>query len=193
MNEKRALRRELLALRNAISPEGKRAWDAAINRAIIGDAWFGQAKAILAYCPIGSEPDIRPALEEALRQGKQVCLPKCNPETREMVFHPIASLEGLQPGAHGIPEPEESNSEFIIQHSALCLVPGIAFDRAGFRLGYGGGYYDRFLAWHRQLRTLGICYEMLFRDGLPIDAMDIAVERVLTERELSEEGETHER
>jgi len=192
MNEKSVLRRELLALRDAISPEDKRAWDSRINVAIMKDAWFREAKAILAYYPIKSEPDIRPALEEALRQGKRVYLPKCGPGTRGMAFHPIASLEGLKPGAHGIPEPEDNWQLFIV-HCQLCIIPGIAFDKAGFRLGYGGGYYDRFLDRHGGLRTLGICYEMLFRDGLPRNAMDIAVKRVLTERELSEEGETHER
>jgi len=183
---KQALRSELLTLRSAISPEDKRAWDAAINQAIIAHDWFRQAKAILAYYPIKSEPDIRPALEEALRQGKEVCLPKCDPGTREMAFHPITALESLRPGAHGIPEPE-NHSQFSTLNSQLCLVPGLAFDKAGFRLGYGGGYYDRFLARHGGLRTIGICYEALLREHLLKDALDIAVERVLTE------GETHER
>ena len=184
---KQVLRSELLALRNAISPEDKQDWDAKINEAIIGDAWFRQTKMILAYFPIGSEPDIRPALGEALRQGKEVFLPKCDPGTREMAFHQITSLEGLHPGAHGIPEPEANHYELCIMNYALCLVPGISFDRVGFRLGYGGGYYDKFLARHGHLRTLGICYEALLRDRLPKDALDIAVERVLTE------GEAHER
>ena len=176
------LRRSLLALRNAISPEDKQAWDKAINQAIIEHDWFRQAKAILAYYPIDSEPDIRPALEEALRQGKEVCLPKCNPESKEITFHPITSLEGLRPGAHGIPEPE-NNYEFRITNSALCLVPGVAFDEAGFRLGYGGGYYDRFLARHDHLRTMGVCYAAMLREFLPKNATDIAVERVITEGE----------
>jgi len=187
MRDKAALRRELLALRDAISPEDRRAWDAAINRAITGHPWFWQAQAILAYCPIGSEPDIRPVLEQALRQGKEVYLPRCNPAAREMNFHRITSLEGLQPGAHDIPEPAETNYELRITNYALCIVPGIAFDKSGFRLGYGGGYYDRFLARHRNLKTLGICYDFLLRASLPRDVTDVAVERVLTE------GEQHER
>ncbi|MDR2686695.1 MAG: 5-formyltetrahydrofolate cyclo-ligase [Oscillospiraceae bacterium] len=187
MTGKQALRRELLALRNAIALEDRQAWDAAVNRAIVEDGWFGESQAVLAYCPIGSEPDIKPALEEALRQGKRVFLPRCNPVTREMAFHRIASFEGLNPGAHGIPEPGESNCALRIANGALCLVPAVAFDKAGFRLGYGGGYYDRFLARRRGLRTLGICYEILLRGCLPKSATDIPVERVLTE------GEAHER
>ena len=180
---KQELRHELLALRNAVSPEGRQAWDAKINRAIMGDAWFRQAETVLAYYPIGSEPDIRPALEEALRQGKRIYLPRCIPETRVMTFHQVSSLEGLRPGAHGIPEPD-GGSESLCE--GLCLVPGIAFDGGGFRLGYGGGYYDRFLARRGRLQTLGVCYERLLRASLPRDAADAAVDRVLTE------GEEHE-
>jgi len=183
MTDKQALRRALLAQRNAIPPEQKQAWDAAINRAILDDTWFIQAETVLAFYPIGSEPDIKPALEEALRQGKQVYLPKCEPATRQMTFHQVQSLHDLKPGAHGIPAPEENNSELRIMNSELCLVPGIAFDREGYRLGCGGGYYDRLLARHEQLRTLGVCYGRLLRASLPRDAMDIAVMRVLTEGE----------
>ena len=185
--EKQALRRELLALRNAIPLEAKQRWDAAINRAITEHPWFRQAESLLAYYPIGSEPDIRPALERALRQGKQIYLPRCSPETRQMTFYPVQSMETLKPGAHGIPEPEASN-QLCVVNCELCLVPGIAFDQAGFRLGYGGGYYDRFLAGHGGLKTIGICYELLLRASLPKDAFDIVVERVITTR-----GDTYER
>jgi len=195
MTEKHALRRELLAQRDAISLRDKRVWDAAINKAIVGHVWFQQAETILAYYPIGSEPDIRPALEEALRQGKALYLPKCKPETREMTIHQVSTLQSMKPGAHGIPEPEANNCQLstalppVVSASLncqLCLVPGIAFDADGFRLGYGGGYYDRFLARHRELNTLGVCYELLRRAALPSEAMDIAVMRVLSE------GEQHE-
>ncbi|MCL1952977.1 MAG: 5-formyltetrahydrofolate cyclo-ligase [Oscillospiraceae bacterium] len=182
MTDKRTLRRELLALRNAIPPRDKQVWDAKINDAILNDAQFRQSQAILAYCPVGSEPDIRPALEEALRLGKALYLPKCKPGTREMTFHRIDSLENLRPGAYGIPEPEENNWQLFIVHCQLCIVPGVAFDAAGFRLGYGGGYYDRFLARHARLRTLGVCYGVLLCASLPRDDTDIAVERVLTEQ-----------
>jgi len=179
VSSKQALRRELLALRDAISPEQKQSWDAQINRAILEHAWFRQAKTILAYYPIGSEPDIRPVLEEALRRGKALYLPKCVPATRQMTFHQVDALEGLWPGAHGIPEPEGAARDVC---EGLCLVPGIAFDLDGFRLGYGGGYYDRFLARHERLRTLGICHESLQRASLPRGAKDIAVMRVLGRR-----------
>ena len=185
--EKQVLRRELLALRNAITPEDKQARDAKINRAITAHEWFKQAKEVLAYYPIGSEPDIGPALEQALRQGKRLFLPRCEPASREMTFHQVQSLEGLRIGTHGIPEPEKINCQLSIVNCQLCIVPGIAFDSAGFRLGYGGGYYDRFLARHDTLRTIGVCYKLLLRDCLPKNTLDIAVESVLSE------GDEHER
>jgi len=183
---KQELRRRLLTQRNAITPGQKQTWDKAINQALINHDWFKHADKILAHYPIGSEPDIRPALEEALRQGKQVYLPKCEPATGEMRFFRVQSLESLQPGAHGIPEPEGNNYELRITDYALCLVPGIAFDAEGYRLGYGGGYYDRFLAQHAQLTTLGVCYEMMMQARLPREARDIPVTRVLAEGERYE-------
>ena len=97
-----------------------------------------------------------------------------------MTFHQVCSLDDLRPGAHGIPEPEV-NCQLSTVNCQLCIVPGLAFDIAGFRLGYGGGYYDRFLARHGDLRTLGVGYGILLRGDLPRGAADIAVERVLTE------------
>ena len=175
---KQELRRELLAKRSAFLPEEKRLWDQAICTALSGI--LAEYKLVLAFYPIRSEPDILPALQST---SAKIALPKCDPAIGEMRFYQ-ADWGTLTPGAHGIPEP---NSQFSILNSqlrgALCLVPGIAFDRQGCRLGYGKGYYDRFLA-GGAAEALGICYEALLLNQLPRDAHDMPARRILTERTI---------
>jgi len=180
MSDKQALRRELRARRKAIGHRDKQAWDAAINRAIVAHPRFQASEVLLGFVPIGTEPDIRPTLEEALRLGKALFLPCCNAETRVMTFRQVNALNELVPGAHRIPEPPPGNSQFAIHDSQLCLVPGLAFDAEGFRLGYGGGYYDRFLASFKG-STMGVCYEIMRQATLPREAHDLAVNVVIME------------
>ncbi len=178
---KQILRRKLLTQRDSIEAAQKKQWDAAINEALRRHEWFLQAQMIFAYYPINSEPDILPALEYALRQKKQIALPRCDTQTRSMQFYPVQSLHSLPVGAYGIPAPE--GEEYIpAKHAQLVIVPGISFDDAGYRLGYGGGYYDRFFARYSGLRTLGVCYKKMMQAQLPKDEKDIAVLSVLTEQ-----------
>jgi len=182
MKDKQALRRELLSLRSSIAAGDRARRDKRINQAITGHPWFKSAQAVLGFYPIGSEPDIRPILEEALEMGKALYLPRCEPSTGEMAFYQVHSLAELKLGAHGIPEPAMQNCPLPEQfhcfaHCPLCLVPGLAFDDAGFRLGYGKGYYDKFLAQYKG-KSIGICYAAMRQAALPRQAHDLAVDTV---------------
>ena len=177
MTDKQKLREALLAKRNSLPPGDRTVWDAAICRKIIAHDWFRQAQIILGYYPIGAEPDIKPALEQALRLGKEVYLP-CG----DMIFRRLTSLENLIPGMFNIPEPGKTNCQLSTVHCQLqlCLVPGLAFDRDGYRLGYGKGYYDRFLAGFTG-HTIGICHASMTQTALPRQAHDLAVEDIISE------------
>ena len=178
--EKQLLRRELLAKRGAISPEAKRAWDDAICEAL--RAILREYELVLAFYPIGSEPNILPALQET---SSTIALPKCSPKTSEMLFYQ-ADWATLTPGAHQIPEPPDNPNLHITEadlRHAICLVPGLAFDRSGYRLGYGKGYYDRFLAQNAPA-TLGICCETMLTDCLPRGKHDAPVQQIMTENNL---------
>jgi len=179
MSDKITLRKQLTAQRNAISPQDKFCWDNAINQAIVGHPSFFNATQILGFFPFGSEPDIKPTLQHALDLGKTLYLPCCNPKTCEMIFRQVRSLSELVPGAHGIPEPPPNHCEQYIAGCALCLVPGLAFDENGFRLGYGKGYYDRFLE-NFKGTSLGICYAALRQASLPMEPHDFFVDMVIT-------------
>lgn len=179
--EKKAARAKYKALRAEISGEEKTRFDDAICERIISLACFRFADTVLLYSPIGSEIDVNKIALRALSLGKRVALPVCDTVTREMTFKYIGSLDELELGAYSIPEPKADAMSFShIQHS-LCIVPALAFDKLGFRIGYGGGYYDKFLKKFDGV-TLGVAYDRLIADKLPTGVYDMPVDIIVTER-----------
>lgn len=132
----------------------------------------------MAYCAIAPEPDITPVLQEILKQGKTLLLPKCE-SSGIMTARIINDLAELTPGAFGIKEPPEESTVFPPEEIDLILVPGLAFDRKCHRLGRGKGYYDRFLSGQR---TMGICLCLL--PAIPVEEHDKPMDAVMTENEI---------
>ena len=178
--EKSRLRALYKELRAALPPEVRNEASEAVCRTVAASAAYRHASTLLAYAPIGAEIDLRPLLSDALSSGKRVALPRSYREGI-MTFHYIASLSELTPGAYGIPEPPEANERFLGAAATLCLVPGIVFDREGYRVGYGGGYYDRFLR-DFDGTAIGTVYHDFLLDALPHGRFDLAVSALATER-----------
>lgn len=179
--EKKAERARYKALRAEISGEDKARFDDAICRRVISLSCFRFADTVLTYSPIGSEINVDRIALCALELGKKVAFPVCDTSSREMTFKYISSLDELQSGAYSILEPTADAACFShIQHS-LCIVPALAFDKHGFRLGYGGGYYDKFLKKFCGV-TLGVTYDALIADKLPTGVYDVPVDVIVTER-----------
>ena len=177
--EKAALRRLWREKRGSLSPEVREERDARLCRAVAECASYRYAEYLLAYAPIGAEIDVMPLVRLALSEGRRVALPR----TRGggvMTFHRITSEEELTCGAFGIREPREDAPLFEGGAPTLCLVPGIVFDRSGLRIGYGGGYYDRFLG-GREIATLGIVYRDFILSSLPCGRYDRRVSALATE------------
>ena len=179
MTEKEALRRALRQRRDALPDRAGKSL--AIRRAVEALPLFREARQLLCYVSVGSEPDTRPLLREALAQGREVYAPVCLPG-RRLAFYRVARWEDLRPAAFGLLEPDPGAApRWSPKGTAVCLVPGLAFDRRGFRLGYGGGYYDRFLEeW--PLPTVGLCFEESLLPALPAEAHDRPVGAVATQR-----------
>ena len=147
--EKAALRRELLRKRRQLP--GRPEKDRAIFQVITALPQYRQARRLYLYVSTGEEPDTRQLLLAALQAGKEVYAPRCLERPGEMAFLRVTGEEDLAPGKFGIYEPDPRRCPPAPEgEEGLCLVPGLAFDRSGFRLGYGKGYYDRFLAAHPQ-------------------------------------------
>ena len=179
-------RRALRARRDAM-PAGERAiTDARIRDRVLALDDFRRADAVLCYLAFSSEVETRGIISAALAAGKAVALPRCLPGGR-LAWHAVRGLEGLRAGAHGILEPA-GDPGTLVPPAALAapvaLVPGLAFDRAGYRLGYGGGYYDRFLASFGGV-SIGLARCPLLLDDLRglglVEAHDRPVDLVVTE------------
>ena len=137
---------------------------------------YKAAKTIYGYLPYNQEVRTVPMLEQALRDGKRVAVPKVYGD--EMKFLYLDDLTKVEKGYAGIPEPI-ADEPLADDETALVLMPGLAFDLAGHRIGYGGGFYDKFLAAEPNHPTLALCYEFQMLPELHTEEHDIPVDTVL--------------
>lgn len=177
--EKAALRRELSVRRDSL--ENREQLDQAIRERVWALSAYENAEKLLLYLSKGSEPDTWKIFDRALAQGKEVYAPRCLDGQGTMAFYQVKSREELIPGRFGLLEPSpEGRFPLGDPEGALCLVPGLAFDEEGYRLGYGKGYYDRFLAEH-PVMAVGLCYKELLLPQLPRGPYDRQVNCLVTE------------
>ena len=137
---------------------------------------YKNAKSIYGYLPYNQEVRTVEMLEQAIRDGKRVAVPKCYGE--EMRFIWLDDLTQVAPGYANIPEPI-ADEPIADDKTALVLMPGLAFDPQGHRIGYGGGFYDRFLAEEPDHPTLALCYGFQMVEHLETEEFDIPVDQVL--------------
>lgn len=137
---------------------------------------YKQAKTIYGYLPYNQEVRTTPMLQRALDDGKLVAVPKCYGE--EMRFIYLDDLSKVEKGYCGIPEPIE-DGPIADDETALVLMPGLAFDKEGHRMGYGGGFYDKFLEKEPNHPTLALCYEFQMLPYLETEDHDIPVDTVI--------------
>lgn len=173
--DKQSLRREIRQRKRCMTPEEITQKSAALCAMLQETAVFQQARTIYGYLPFNQEVDLLPLLKAALALGKQVALPKCY--GKEMHFIQIHDLSRIQCSAFGAPEPI-ADAPIACDEKALVIVPGLVFDRRGYRIGYGGGYYDRFLAREPSHPTISLCYDFQLVDRLEPDPHDIPVDTV---------------
>lgn len=142
---------------------------------------FSCADKILLYFPVKSEADPLPIFEIAKEQDKKIAFPKCNKNDLTMKFFEVCSRNDLIPGAYNIPEPNGDTGELSCDERTLCIVPALLYSRDGHRLGWGKGYYDRFLADFDGI-TVGFTYDAFVVDELPCTEHDVALDMIITEK-----------
>ena len=172
-----------MALRNELGEEFRTQADQKLTCAFLSLSEYKKASTLLMYYPVKGEANILDIAQIALSEGKKVAFPVCHKETLEMDFFAVASLSDLKKGSYGIPEPDGSCDIITDFSSTVCLVPALSFDRQGFRIGYGKGYYDRFLEKH-PVYSAGLVYSPLLTDILPKEATDKKVDVIITEKEV---------
>jgi len=178
--DRTALRREAKALRDALSEDFRAKASEAVCRTIAALPAYEKARTAFAYYPMGSELDLRPLLEKALCEGKTVALPKVKGKER-MAFYPVKKWNDLLPGPFGLKEPEGTGDEILPEAGDLILVPCLLFSREGHRVGYGGGYYDRWLASHGQGAAMIVAFSAQ-EGAIEPEAHDVALRLIVTEK-----------
>ena len=173
---KQDLRRAVRLRKQAMSPEDIAARSEQLCQMVLQSDTYRHAETIYGYLPFNQEVRLLPLLQQALRDGKQVALPKCYGQ--EMRFILTEDLTQVQRSSIGAPEPV-ADSPIARDPRALVIVPGVIFDRRGYRIGYGGGYYDRFLSREPGHPTLALCYDFQLTDILEPEEHDIPVDTVL--------------
>ena len=192
--DKNSLRRRYADLRGGLTPKERAAAEAAICDRLFSLPAWREATLVCGYVSVRGELNTRPILERAAAEGKTVALPVTVTDAAEgrMVFRalPDGDLSRLTPARFGIPEPDESCPVLCGRDltNSLILVPALAFDAEGYRLGWGGGYYDRFLAdlTDRNVlhTTVGLAYSVCTAPSLPHEPHDIPVHTVIDERRI---------
>lgn len=172
---KKEYRAAIRSRKREMTPEDITLRSHALCRQVLNSDAYRSAQTLYGYLPFNQEVQTMPLLQQALSEGKQVALPKCY--GTEMRFVLVSDLSRIQRSAFGAPEPVD-DSPLAADKNALVIVPGLAFDRRGYRIGYGGGYYDRFLSREPDHPTIALCYDFQVVDRLPADLHDIPVDTV---------------
>jgi 5-formyltetrahydrofolate cyclo-ligase len=174
--DKKALRQSIRAQKRAMTEEEIVRRSEALGRLFLESEAYQNAKTIYGYLPYNQEVRTVPMLEQALKDGKRVAVPKCYGDEMKFLF--MDDLSKVEKGYAGIPEPI-ADEPVADDETALVLMPGMAFDPQGHRIGYGGGFYDKFLAQEPNHPTLALCYDFQVLDHLETEEFDIPVDCVL--------------
>lgn len=170
---KKELREKYLKARSYIKDKQKH--DNTIFEKTINLPEYKECKLILTYVSLKEEVDTIKLIQHSIKAGKQVAVPKC--EGNVINFYYINSVKELKKGTFGVLEPQNQNKVTSFEHS-ICIVPGICFDKENNRVGYGKGYYDRFLYNYKGTK-IGIMYNECICDKIDIDKYDIKLDKII--------------
>lgn len=171
----------LLARNNLPKEEVKRASNVIFDK-VLKTNEFLACRNVLLYASYNNEVITYSFFKSALRNGKNVYFPKCYDDFN-MRFYKADSIDDLNVGMYGIYEPDECCEEYINSEDSLCIVPGICFDKKRYRLGYGKGYYDRFLCGFKG-KTIGVVIDEFVVDELPVFYTDLKIDMIITDKNI---------
>lgn len=182
LNRKKEQRKILIQKRAGVKNQSTKS--KAIQDKVLELTCYQRAKQILLYRTKGTEVDTRWIWREAVKDGKMVLFPFCPPDGSDMRFYQVTAMDDFVLSSFGVWEPNPTLCKMMeLAQDSLCIVPGLSFTENGFRLGYGKGYYDRFLAEHN-IFSVGLCYDEMLAENLPIDPFDQAVNMVVTDKKV---------
>jgi 5-formyltetrahydrofolate cyclo-ligase len=177
--KKSSIRHDLISKRSTLSPEEVNKTSKEITKNLLRLRRFRNARRVVLYFPIKNEVNTEGIFRSAREFSKEIYFPCIEGSLLE--FRRVSDLDELEPGNFGIPEPSRDSAKVEIMDIDLVIIPGVAFDRFGRRLGYGGGYYDRVLFKIDNKRRIGLAYNFQVLDSIPVEASDEEVGLIVTE------------
>lgn len=179
--DKKELRRRYLALRGSQPEETLQAAGEGICAEVLRLPEIERSRTIMTYVSFGGEPDTHMLIRRLTKMGKTVCAPRCDAAAGMMEAFAVSGMDSLAPGAYGILEPKPEQP--VPPEKIDCiLVPGCAFGRNFHRIGYGKGYYDKYLPLAARAVTIGLCYELCLVKWLEAEEFDVPVDLIVTEK-----------
>lgn len=183
------LRKAIRAKRRAHNPATKRQKDIKILKYLTESPLFQKAKVILLYLPIPHEKEVNTwDLLKKYGKTKNMIAPRVNPKQKTLSLFRVTKKEDLEEGIHGIPEPKKTCKKAARKEINLAIIPGIAFDKTGNRIGFGQGYYDRLLK-RISCTRIALAYEFQILHAVPGQPHDVKVDSIFTEKGIRK---THE-
>ena len=182
--QKNKIRKQFVEKRRKMQPIIKRLSDEKICSLFMALVSYRYSEILLMYYPTAREIDVLPIAQHALNSGKRIAFPCCDTKNHTMVFRFITSLDQLTvAGTFGIPEPAVDCPVYRWEEGghSVCLIPGIVYDEKGYRLGYGKGYYDRYLPSFKGTK-IGFVYSDFVIGSVPRGRYDLAVDVLVTEK-----------
>ena len=182
MERKRELRDAILKQRDALSADEIAARSAAAGERLLSLPEVGAARLVMFFVSFGSEIDTVPMISRSLAAGKQIAAPRVERSSHRLMPYELRDLQSdLESGAYGILEPKPDRPPARLDEIEVVIVPAVAWDEAGFRVGYGAGYYDRFLPQVPQAVRIGLGFELQVRSEVPRGPNDLPVDILVTE------------
>ena len=185
-SEKQALRQYYKNIRRQLHAEQVASMSGLITERLLASSFWKESRTVMLYLSFQNEVDTKALYQQGWKEGKTMLLPICAPSGGIMEMSVLSSFEELIPNRYGIGELPESLQRIVDPSEIdLCIIPGIAFDHTGTRLGFGAGYYDRFLPRVRpDVRRIALAYECQMHDKpLPVDLYDLPMQDILTEKQ----------
>lgn len=180
--DKKSLRKQMKDLRDSISALEKETYDQNIFSKVITSPFYRESENLFIYVSFGSEADTHRIIEKAIKDNKTVYVPKVINRTEGMAAVKINSISELKASRFGMLEPEIISEEAKPWQLDLMIIPGLAFDKRGGRLGYGAGYYDRFLSEAKaEAYKIGIAYSCQIIDEVPMEEKDFFIDSIITD------------
>lgn len=179
---KKEIRAEVKKYRREATQEQIHTNSDAICEKFVNLPEFKEAGVVFAYMDCKNEVETKKVIEQCWKDGKVVAVPKVF--GKNMKYYVITSYDDLEEGYYGIPEPKYENLQEIVSEDGLMILPGIAFDTDRHRVGYGGGFYDRYLEEHPNMKKIAFAFEFQMFEKVPFEEFDRQPEKIITEKRI---------